>query len=88
MGAVHQVFVFPMLFSFLPFGVLWQEFYLYKPVELGKQGIGEDRAEDTALRYAAQCSIQLPILHMTCVEELFDEVEKPAILDVRKLVLR
>ena len=82
MGAVHQVFVFPMLFSLLPFVVVWHEFYLYKPVELGEQGIGKDRAEYCALRYSTQCSIQLPILHISCVEEFSDEIEKPSVLDV------
>ena len=45
MGAVHQVFVFPILFSFLPFVVLWDEFCFYKPVQFGEQNIGEDWTE-------------------------------------------
>jgi hypothetical protein len=52
MGAMHQAFVFPLLFSFLPFVVLWHEFYFYKPVEFRKQDIGEDRAENASYNVA------------------------------------
>ena len=52
MGTVHQVFVFPIFFSFLPFVVLWDEFCFYKPVQFGEQNIGEDRTEHASYNVA------------------------------------
>ena len=52
MGAVHQVFVFPILFPFLPFCVLWDEFCFHKPVQFGEQNIGEDRTEHASYNVA------------------------------------
>ena len=82
MGAVHQIFVFPMLFPFLPFIVLWHEFVFHKSVELGEEDIGEDRAEDAALRYAGKRFVAFPILHVSCIEELLNKIEKSSVLDV------
>ena len=88
MGVVHQILVFLIDLPFLPFIVLWHQFCFHKPVQFREQDIGKNRAEYIALRHARERFIPLPVFHISCIEELFDEIEEPSILDMRERVLR
>ena len=62
--------------------VLWDEHGFDIRVQLIEQDIAEKRADNRALWHATQCPIECPILQISCIEQLFDEVEKASVVNV------
>ena len=81
MGAVHQAPIGLIGFSSASLVVLWQEFGFYKSVEETPQDVGKHRAQDGALRDAAERFVERPVFHVPGVEQSFDEVEKSSVLN-------
>ena len=66
----------------LPSRVLGNEDGFDKPVQLVEQDVAEDGAHNRALWDAAEGSVVLPVLEISGIEQLVDEVEKAPVVDL------
>ena len=82
MGAVDQAAIGLIGFSSASLIVLWQEFGFYESVEEASQDVGKHRTQDGALGDATERFVELPIFHVSRIEQFLDEVKKSSILDM------
>lgn len=79
--SAHQLNIFLVELSLDTPGMLGNEHGFDEPIQLAEQDIAEYGADYRALRDTAQRLIELPVLQVACIEELFHEMEKAAIVD-------
>ena len=79
--SAHQLNIFLVELSFDTPGVVGNEHGFDELIEFVEQNIAENGTHNRALRDTAQRLSEFPVLQVACIEELFHEVEKPAIVD-------
>src|SRR5438309_7162391 len=82
MSAAYQVLIGLIRPLFSSRVVLRHEFGFYKPVEFTQQDIGKYRTQNGALWNSTERFVERPIVHVSCVQELFHEIEEPSVLGV------
>ena len=78
---MHHVFVDRIFSSSLPSAVAGNEHGFDILIEFVEQDVGKHGGDDRTLRDSAQCPIELPVLQISGIKQMFHQPNEASIMD-------